>query len=121
MLDRFGSATAALDAVPDLTIRGGAKEQITICSKLDAEQEVEALDKLDVKLLAHGEADYPPLLAHTEGARPLLTVRGHAHLLSKRAVAVVGARNASLNARNFSRKISHDLGAEGFLIASGMA
>jgi DNA processing protein len=104
-----------------LAIRGGAKEQITICSKLDAKQEVEALDRLDGKLLPHGEADYPPLLARTEGARPLVTVRGHAHLLSKRAVAVVGTRNASLNARNFSRKISHNLGAGGFLIVSGMA
>jgi DNA processing protein len=121
LLDRFGTATAALDALPDLAIRGGAKKRIIICSKSDAELELETLEKFDGKLLAHGEADYPPLLAHTEGAPPLLTVRGHAHLLSKRAVAVVGARNASLNARNFARRISHDLGTGGFLVVSGMA
>jgi DNA processing protein len=51
----------------------------------------------------------------------LLTTRGHTHLLSKRAVAVVGARYASLNARNFARKFSADLGAGGLLVISGMA
>ena len=121
LLDRFGTASAALDALPDLAKRGGAKRQIKISAKAEAEREIEALEKIGGKFVAYGEADYPPLLAHTEGAPPLLTIRGHTHLLSKRAVAVVGARNASLNARNFARKISADLGAGGLLVVSGMA
>lgn len=36
-------------------------------------------------------------------------------------MAEVGARNASLNARNFARKIAADLGAGGLLVVSGMA
>jgi DNA processing protein len=54
-------------------------------------------------------------------AVPDLAIRGHAHFLSKRAIAVVGTRNASLTFRNFARKISHDLDAGGFLIISVMA
>jgi DNA processing protein len=41
--------------------------------------------------------------------------------LTKRAIAIVGARNASLNGRNFARRISHELGAAGLLVVSGMA
>lgn len=107
--------------MPNLAKRGGARKQIKICAKADAEREIEALEQVGGTFIAYGEADYPPLLGHTDGAPPLLTARGHTHLLSKRSVAEVGARNASLNARNFARKIAADLGAGGLLVVSGMA
>ena len=95
--------------MPNLAKRGGARKQIKICAKADAEREIEALEQVGGTFIAYGEADYPPLLGHTDGAPPLLTARDHTHLLSKRFVAVVGARNASLNARNFARILSSDL------------
>ena len=60
-------------------------------------------------------------MAHVEDAPPVLTVLGHPHLLTKRAVAIVGARNASLNGKNFARRISAELGKAGLLVVSGMA
>lgn len=121
LLERFGSARAALSALPGLARRGGRSKAIKIASPTMIEKEVEALDKLGVDIIAWREPDYPPLLAHVEDAPPLLFVLGHRHLLSKKSIAVVGARNASINGKNFARRISDDLGKGGFLVTSGMA
>ena len=82
---------------------------------------MEALERLGARLVARVEPEYPPLLAHIEDAPPLIGVRGHLHLLSKRAVAVVGARNASINGQRIARTLSTDLGRDGLLVVSGMA
>lgn len=68
-----------------------------------------------------GDDDYPPALATTEDGPPVLSVQGHAHLLARRMVAVVGARNGSANARSFTRKLAADLGAAGYVVVSGLA
>ncbi|OEJ66794.1 DNA-processing protein DprA [Magnetovibrio blakemorei] len=120
LLERFGSAKAALDALPDLAKRGGAKAFVAH-PKAAAEREIEALEKLGGRLVLRTDEHFPPLLSQVEDAPPLISVLGHPHLLKKRTVAVVGARNASLSGKNFARKISADLGAAGFLVASGMA
>ena len=121
LLERFGDAQAALDALPEMARRGGRARRLKVATTAAAEREMEALDKIGAKLLARGEADYPPLLGHIEDAPPLISVLGHAHLLGKKAIAVVGARNASVNGLGFAEKISRDLGTGGLLVVSGMA
>src|SRR4029077_8975860 len=64
---------------------------------------------------------YPPALAVIDDAPPLLSVVGDAQLLQRRAIAVVGARNASANGRRFARDIAGELGRNGFLVVSGLA
>ena len=121
LLERFGTAKAALDALPDLAKRGGAKRVLKACPKSQVEREIEGLEKLGGTLITRAEDTYPPLLAHIDDAPPILSVLGHVHLLRKRTVAVIGARNASLNGRNFARRISMELGQAGLLVASGLA
>ena len=121
LLERFGSARAALEALPDLARRGGRAKGLTVFAKAAAESEMAALDKTGARLIARGEAGYPPLLAHIEDAPPLISILGHLHLLEKSAIAVVGARNASINGQRFARKLAADLGRGGKLVASGMA
>lgn len=121
LLERFGTAAAALDALPDLARRGGSSKPLKAYAKADATREMEAFQALGGIYVTRAEPGYPPLLAHVEDAPPVLTVLGHAHLLPKRAVAIVGARNASLNGRNFARRISAELGQAGLLVVSGMA
>lgn len=121
LLERFGSAAAALDALPGLTRRGGREGRITVCPRDQAEREMERASEIGAHLIARGEPDYPPLLAQIEDAPPLIHVLGHPQLLKKRAVAVVGARNASANGRRFAEGIAGDLGNNGFLVVSGMA
>jgi len=74
-----------------------------------------------VQLIALTEEHYPPLLGQTEDAPPLIAVIGHPHLLVKKALAVVGTRNASANGLGLAERLARDVGAEGYLIVSGMA
>lgn len=121
LLERFRSAGKALEALPELAKRGGRARPIRICPIADAEREIAALDSIGARLLAEGEPDYPPLLSRIEDAPPLIAARGHTPLLRKAAVAVVGARNASLNGRQFARRLAAELGEGGLLVVSGMA
>ena len=120
LLEQFGTAEAALEALPDLAKRGGSKS-FKAYPKAEAEREMDALDKLGGTFITRAQENYPTLLAQVEDAPPVLSVLGHAHLLKKRTIAIVGARNASLNGKNFARRIAAELGAAGLLVASGMA
>lgn len=121
LIDRFTTASAALDALPSLARRGGRSAPLKVCSASDATTELDAAAALGAQAVFHGEADYPPLLAMIPDAPTVLYVRGHLHLLKKRVIAVVGARNASLNGRRFAERLSTDLGRRGFCVASGLA
>ncbi|MCR4283560.1 MAG: DNA-protecting protein DprA, partial [Bauldia sp.] len=119
LLNHFGSAAAALDAVPELAQRGGRR--IRICSAGDAERELAAAEKLGARIVAIGEPAYPLWLRAVDGAPPLVTVRGEAACLTRPIVAVVGSRNASIAGRKFAMQIAAGLGEVGLVIASGLA
>ncbi|MBB5752677.1 DNA-processing protein DprA [Prosthecomicrobium pneumaticum] len=120
LLNHFGSAAAALDALPRLAQRGG--RPIRIASAADAEREIEALDRLGGRFVGIGEPDYPPWLREADGAPPLVALRGGTAGLTRRpAVAIVGARNASVAGRKIAMSLARGLGMQGFLIVSGLA
>ncbi|MCK5444451.1 MAG: DNA-processing protein DprA [Rhodospirillaceae bacterium] len=119
LLEQFGTASAALAALPELSGRGGRK--IKAASKSSAEREMEALAKLGGTLICRADDAYSPLLAQVEDAPPVISLLGHPHLLKKRTIAIVGARNASINGQNFARSLAGELGENGFLVISGMA
>lgn len=121
LLDHFGSATAALDALPRMARRGGRAGAVRIAPIEAAEREMERLDALGAQLLALGEPGYPPLLAHVEDAPPLIGVLGHSSLLTKAAIAVVGARNASAAGKRLAHDLAAELGLGGLLVVSGLA
>lgn len=121
LLDRFVSAGRALEALPDLARRGGRAKGIKVCSRAAAEREMEAAAAGGALLVMWGEPGYPPRLGHIEDPPPVIFVLGHAHLLTKAAVAVVGARNASLNGRRLAGRMAADLGRGGLLVVSGLA
>ena len=120
LLERYGSAGRALEALPELAAKGGAR-RIRIASKTDTAAELEQVAGSGAQLIALSEEHYPPLLRQTEGAPPLIAVIGHPHLLIKKALAVVGGRNASANGLGLAERLARDVGAEGYLIVSGMA
>jgi DNA processing protein len=121
LVNHFGSARAALDRLPDLAQRGGASRQGRICSEADARAELAASKNLGVRLLAPGEAGYPPRLAALDDAPPLLGVRGALDVLMRPIIAIVGSRNASGAGLKFASTLARDLGEAGFVIASGLA
>jgi len=61
------------------------------------------------------------LLAASDGAPPILTVRGHTALAVRPTVAIVGARNASAAAVKLSRSFAAALAEAGLAVVSGLA
>ncbi|WP_294003278.1 DNA-processing protein DprA [Sphingomonas sp.] len=120
LLLRFGSAAAALDAIPDLARRGGGKAP-SLFPVANAEREIAAVGKAGARFLALGQGLYPRALAELENAPPLVTAKGRLELLDRPMVAIVGARNASAAACRFARGLAHELGQEGVSIVSGLA
>lgn len=120
LLATYGTAARALDALPGLAQRGGFGRPLRIASRAAAERELETLAKLGGRLLCAGEPGFPARLAELETA-PLLTLLGHPHLLDKPAVAIVGARNASLAGRRMAQGLAGEIGRAGLVVVSGMA
>lgn len=116
LLQRCGSAAAAVDALPDL-----ARRAVSIPTKAEAARELEAGDRLGATLICAGEPDFPPLLAALDPPPPLIWVLGDASLLPRSAVAIVGARVASAAGQRFARGLAAELGQAGNLIVSGLA
>ena len=118
----YGSARAALEALPDLARRGGAARPGHVCSH----QEAGAGDRGR----ARGRRGVPgasaspntrPRLKAIADPPPLLAVRGHLPALLRPMVAIVGSRNASAAGAKIAERLARELGAAGFVIASGLA
>jgi DNA processing protein len=121
LMRRYGSAKAALEALPHLARRGGRSAAIAIYPRDLAEQETEALAAAGGRFIALGEADYPPALAAVEDAPPVISLIGRPLWKDRRCVALVGARNASASGRRLAEDLARDLGSAGFVVVSGMA
>ncbi len=73
------------------------------------------------RLIAFGDADYPPLLATLPDAPGMLFVQGDTELLQAPQLALVGARGASPDGLRSARQLGSDLAAMGFVVTSGLA
>jgi len=69
------------------------------------------------------DAGFPPLLAAIHDPPPALFLRGagEEELLSRPAIALVGARACSAYGRSVARSLARDLAAAGLVVVSGMA
>jgi len=119
LLARFGTAAAALDALPDLAGRGKGPYRPAAADGI--EREVAAVRKAGARYLFHDQPDYPALLAELDNAPPILTCRGKLALASEPCVALVGARNASAAAVKLAREFAAALAEAGFTVVSGLA
>jgi DNA processing protein len=119
LVNREGSAEAALAALPELSARIG--RSLRLPSVAEAEDEIADLARLGGRLVASGEADYPALLRFIPGAPPLVAIRGNAGLDWRRTVGIVGARNASAAGQKLTAIIASGLGEAGYVVVSGLA
>ena len=120
LVARFGSAQAAIDAIPDLARRGGGRIP-RVPSLGEVEREIESVAALGARHLLLGHDFYPALLAEIEDAPPALIAAGNLSLFSRPSVAMVGARNASAAAVRFARQLGYDLASLGYVVISGLA
>ncbi|HEY8617610.1 DNA-processing protein DprA [Phenylobacterium sp.] len=121
LIRRYGEPSLALAALPDLARRGGRAAPIRIPSEAQAEAELAAGAALGARLICACEPDFPQALAALDPPPPLIWTRGKAELLSRPAVAIVGARVASAAGQRFARGLAAELGQTGLVVVSGMA
>jgi DNA processing protein len=121
LLQRFITPARALAELPDLAREGGRAQPLRIPSVDDALRELDALARIGGRMLFADQPDYPNLLALIEDPPPALSVRGDPTPLDRRAVAIVGGRNASASGQIIAEKLAADLAGAGLVVVSGMA
>ena len=87
-------------------------------------QAIDALDRgqsTGQTVVTLADAEYPGLLRQIADPPIVLWIRGDASILSRPAVAVVGARAAGPAGLEAARKLGRDLAAAGLVVVSGLA
>jgi len=74
-----------------------------------------------VRLVALGDADYPPLLSRITDPPPMLWVRGTLPDPARPSVAIVGSRQATGASLALARAMGRDLARAGVTVVSGLA
>jgi DNA processing protein len=121
LLARFGSASEALRALPELAAAAGRTRTLRIPTAEAAAREAEAVVRLGGRLIFLGEPAYPKLLAELPDAPPVLAALGETAWLAQPCVAIVGSRNASANGQRIAAAIAEELAAAGHVVVSGLA
>ena len=119
LVRRFGTASKALAALPDLARRGGRGIKLATDAAID--KELADGSALGARLIASCEAAFPQALAALDPPPPVIWARGRVELLDRPSVAVVGARVASAAGQRFARGLASELGQAGHIVVSGLA
>ncbi|MFY9656083.1 MAG: DNA-processing protein DprA [Methylocystis sp.] len=121
LINRYGGASAALEALPELVAKKLRGRVIRIASRDEVMREIEASQAQGVRFVAMADPDYPAPLSEIDSAPPLLALHGDPAVLNRPTVAIVGARNASASGLAFAELLARGLGREDFTVASGLA
>ena len=113
LMDRFGSACAALAALPPFARRGRRVPARPRSRRRGPQSPGRAAGKGRRSLDRHEGANYPLLLREIADL-PSRVVR--IDLMAKHAVAVFGARNASASDRRLARDLAQGLAVAGFVV-----
>ncbi len=120
LINHYGGASEALDALPELARRGGARAPV-VCPTSRAESELAAARRAGAEPVFTIEPGYPRALAAIDAPPPMLYVKGRRALLERPAVAVVGSRQASAAGTKLARLFADGLGQAGLVVVSGLA
>ena len=121
LINHFGSAETAVEALPELSARGGSTRSIRIATHQEAEAELEFARRHGARFIGIGEPDYPQALKQIEGAPPLVAVKGNPAISLQPAVGIVGSRSCSISGAKFTAMLARDIGRAGYSIVSGLA
>lgn len=121
LINRFGSADAAIAALPELAAEAGRRRPLPVPSLAVVEAELAAAHACGATPVFTIEPGYPRHLIHIDTPPPVLYLKGRTDLLSQPAVAIVGSRQPDANGIAIARKFAVELGARGCLVVSGLA
>lgn len=119
LIQRYGSAVRACEALPDLMRRSGQGYDLAPADLIRSE--LEDGERGGARLIVLGDEAYPAALAAVDPPPPVLWVLGDAALLHRASIAVVGARIASAGGIRIARGLSQQLGEAGQVVVSGLA
>jgi DNA processing protein len=86
----------------------------------EIKNEIKLAEKNNILLITPDCHIYPELLKEIDDPPIVISYLGNISLIKNKCIAIVGARNASINASNFAYKISKEL-SEKYTIVSGFA
>jgi DNA processing protein len=121
LVERYASAAQALEALPELSKRGGRKKPLVAPKIAEIEAEYERLQKNGGDIVTAMCPEYPLALSAIDDAPPILSYLGDITLAQKSCLGMVGARNASLNGKKLASRLAADLGKQDQIIVSGLA
>lgn len=121
LINHFGTAGAALEALPELAKHGGTPAKIKIASRESAEKEIEAAERAGAQFIGMGEPEYPSVLRGLSNPPPLVCIRGSVAPGLRTGVGIVGSRNASISGMKLTGRIARALGESGQTVISGLA
>jgi DNA processing protein len=121
LINQFGTADAAIEALPELWARSGSRKKLRIADRDTVEREIDVAHRNGAQFIGLGEPDYPAALKMADSPPPIIAVKGSTEVLARHVVSIVGSRNSSLSGAKITRQIAHEVGAAGYAIASGLA
>lgn len=120
LINHFGGAQTALEALPDLVRRGGSR-RVRVCAADKAEAELEAAYLIGAQPIFTIEPGYPTPLAAIDPPPPMIYAKGRTELLNQPCIAIVGSRNCSSAGHAFARQLALGLADADLVVTSGLA
>lgn len=126
LLDHFGSPEAFFDASPR-AVSEAARCPIAVAEKLldpayaPSPRDLRLMEQLQVRLIRRCDPEYPELLREIADPPVALYCRGELTAVDRKAVAIVGSRQASDYGKRTAERLAKDLVAAGFTVVSGLA
>jgi DNA processing protein len=122
LVEDAGSALAVLNEESDLDGAQATLFPVQTGALLEAAQaEIDSWTASGIELLTVLHPSYPENLRTVHDRPPLIFVKGRLDEADARAVAIVGARQASLDALRTATEIATELIRHGYTVASGLA
>jgi len=125
-IECFGSPQHVWEATPkDLieklgTLPDVAQKIVTARNKINLDTEFQRLESEGIELLTPSDSDYPMLLREIHSP-PILFIKGDLIKRYTHAVAIVGARRASIYGKTIAEELAEELSKLGITIISGLA
>lgn len=118
LMDHYGAAIKVIENWADVERR---LKSAKLCDSKKIDWELKRMATLNVMPIFYDASDYPSQLKDLPDCPPVLMVKGNKDLLYQKAIAIVGARNSSLNGNKLTYLIAKKLGEYGWKTISGMA
>ncbi len=120
-LEKKESAVSLIRRIRDENFLGKSEALKTLLRDWTPEAEAEKCQTQQIRILIPSDPDYPAMLNFLPDPPLVLYLRGSLTETDRHAVAVVGARAASLYGLTQARRFCRDLAAQGMTVISGLA